>query len=114
MSLTISLIASCDLGGEKPLEIKVFTISITANLTGMAQAAGLYHCLWKPDEIHVNLAFDAIESLRAGLMRLKTSQKLYEQYDPPSGYGDYDNLMNVVEEYLKACLAYPNTFIRIS
>jgi hypothetical protein len=50
MSLTIFLSTEVDTGGKKPYCVDLFNINITHNLGIIANAIGLYYCLWRPEE----------------------------------------------------------------
>jgi hypothetical protein len=90
---------------------KVYTANITHNLTHMADVAGLYYPLWRPDEQGLDIASQLIEPLSKGLERLKAEPELFEAMNPENGWGDYDDLVDFVEEYLKACQKYPDATV---
>lgn len=86
----------------------VFDYNITHNLNRMADAAGLYNCLWRPDENGINTAKQLIEPLRQGLHLLKLNPEEYKKYNPENGWGSYEGLVTFVEKYLDACYKYPD------
>jgi hypothetical protein len=86
----------------------VFTRNITHNLNTMADAAGIYKHLWRPDEIGITKAEQLIEPLRAGLALLKSDPDRFRKFDSPNGWGIYDHFIPFVEEYLAACEANPD------
>lgn len=86
----------------------VFDYNITHNLNRMAEAAGLYDCLWRPDEHGIDTAKQLIEPLRQGLHLLKLNPEEYKKYNPENGWGSYEGLVTFVEEYLDACYKYPD------
>lgn len=48
---------------------EVFSRNITRNLTRMADAAGIYKHLWRPDEIKIDRAWQLVEPSRATTSR---------------------------------------------
>jgi len=95
-------------------EVSVYSANITHNLGAMATYAGLYDCLWRPDEHEMEYAHQIIAPLKKGLTLLVTDRKHYESFNPSNGWGDYDGLVSFVMEYLKACEEYPEAKIRVS
>jgi hypothetical protein len=91
-----------------------YSNNITHNLTRMAEAAGIYMALWRPDELGLTKAAQLIEPLRAGLQKLIERPELYQGFDPPNKWGNYQGLVSFVKNYLTACEAHPEAFIRIS
>lgn len=101
----------------RPLEFKevqVFDYNITHNLGSMANAAGIYKELWRPDEIPINRAGDLIKLLSSGLRRLKGNPDEYKKLNPPNVWGSYEGLVGFVESYLEACTKYPEAEIWVS
>lgn len=99
----------------KLVELTVFEYNITHNLNKMADAAGIYKELWRPDEIGITHAHQLIEPLTKGLAKLKSDPKKYKaHYNPSNGWGNYEGLVKFVESYLKAARANPNAKIGVS
>lgn len=92
----------------------LFSANITHNLGHMAHLAGLYQPLWRPDEEGIATARQLIEPLRVGLERLKASPDEFKVHNPPNGWGTYEGLVRFVEDYLVACIAYPEATVRVS
>ncbi len=69
MSLTVYLTTpKCPhCGREDPL----FDMSITHNLGNMADSAGIYRHIWRPEEIGIDKASQLIVPLETGLLELK-------------------------------------------
>jgi len=105
MSLDVSLI--------KVQSVEVYTRNITHNLTEMAEAAGIYHHLWRPEEIGITTAQQLIEPLQKGLEQLRTLPETYRQYNPSNGWGSYEGLIEFLEEYLAACEQYPDAKVEV-
>jgi hypothetical protein len=80
----------------------------------MAEAAGIYEHLWRPDEIKITKAKELIEPLRQGLHNLKSEPERYKKFNPENGWGSYDGLVKFVENYLNACYEYPDADVEVS
>jgi hypothetical protein len=92
----------------------VFDYNITHNLNTMAEEAGIYKHLWRPDEIDISRAEQLIEPLRAGLDLLESDPERFKKFNPSNGWGNYDGLIRFVEAYLHACEENPDAEIRVS
>lgn len=106
MSLDVYLMVT------KPTEI--FWRNITHNLGQMADKAGIYKELWRPEEVGITKAAQLIKPLELGLERLKSAPELYREMNPSNGWGDYDGLVEFVEQYLTACRNTPDATIEVS
>lgn len=91
-----------------------FDANITHNLTRMADAAGIYKHLWRPEEIGITKASQLIEPLRIGLELLQSDRKVFEIFNPENGWGSYDGLVKFVSNYLEACESYPEAEVYAS
>lgn len=89
----------------------VYSDNITHNLNTMADAAGIYEHLWRPDEIEITKAKELIEPLREGLHKLKLEPEKYKAFNPENGWGSYEGLVKFVEDYLNACYQYPEATV---
>lgn len=105
MSLDVSLIM------RQPTE--VFSANITHNLTEMAEAAGIYYHLWRPEEIGITKAEELISPLMKALVDMKKRPDFYKKFNPPNGWGSYDTFVPWIEEYLKACILNPSANIEV-
>ena len=94
-------------------DIEVYTANITHNLSEMANKAGIYKYLWRPEEINCNKARHLIQVLKIGLANLKNRPDYFKQFDSPDGWGLYVHFVPFVEEYLNACIKYPNAKIGV-
>lgn len=106
MSLDVSLVKI------QPTEI--YTRNITHNLNKMADAAGIYYHLWRPDEIGITTASQLIEPLETGLALLRSDPERFKAFNPSNGWGNYSRLVDFVAEYLEACKKDPDATIEIS
>ena len=93
---------------------KIYTANITHNLNVMAEAAGIYHHLWRPDEIGIVYASQLIEPLERALADLRARPDHYRQYNPDNGWGRYETFLQFVEFYLVACVSHPDATVEVS
>lgn len=96
----------------RPAEI--YSRNITHNLNRMADEAGIYKHLWRPDEIGITKASQLIEPLTTGLALLRSDPARFKAFNPANGWGDYDGLVSFVVEYLSACIANPDAEVTVS
>lgn len=87
---------------------KYYSRNITHNLNTMAEEAGIYKALWRPEEIDISKASQLIEPLKIGLELLKSDPKRFKKFNPENGWGNYENLVDFVRDYLEACKEYPD------
>ena len=92
---------------------EVFSTNITHNLGDMAVAAGIYEHLWHPEDLEIKKAGELIEPLRCGLQRLKDKPAWFKHFDSPNGWGTYKDFVPWLEEYLNACIAYPDAEVSV-
>jgi len=105
---------SLDVYLEKVQPCEIYWRNITHNLGGMAEAAGIYQHLWRPEEVGIRTAGQLIEPLKMGLARLLAEPETFRKYNAPNGWGKYENLVEFVRDYLTACEANPNALVRVS
>jgi hypothetical protein len=102
--------STVDIGGGD----EVYSSNITHNLNTMADAAGIYQHLWRPEEVQATKACDLIGPLADGLGILRADPEKFKKLNPENGWGDYEGLVEFVEKYLAACKANPDAMIRVS
>ena len=83
------------------------------NLTGMADAAGIYMHLWRPEELKITLASELIEPLRGDWLGWKPSPKI-GRTNAPNGWGKYEHFVPFVRNYLRACENSPTATVSVS
>lgn len=88
--------------------------NITHNLGEMANKAGVYYALWRPEERGWKKAKDIIPVLEKGLKKLVSNPEKFKSFNPDNGWGDYQGLVSFVENYLEACKSHPNSEIKVS
>jgi len=96
----------------KPCE--VFSRNIPHNLTGMADEAGIYGVLWRPEENGIKTAKDAIPILQEGLAKLIADPERFKKFNSPNRWGMYEHFVPFVRECLAACEAHPDATVRAS
>lgn len=89
----------------------VYASNITHNLGRMAEEAGIYQHLWRPEEIGVTTAGELIEPLERGLAALKAEPDLFRAFDAPNGWGRYEHFVPFVAQYLDACRENPDATV---
>lgn len=95
-------------------KVNIYDANITHNLNEMAEEAGIYKHLWRPDEIGITKASQLIEPLREGLGLLLADPDHFRQFNPENGWGDYHSLVDFVKSYLTACKENPNASVSVS
>lgn len=93
---------------------EVYSTNITHNLNKMADEAGIYKCLWHPEELNFTKAYQVIPSLSIGLAKLATEKGYYEKFDSPNGWGKWKDFVPFCAEYLQACKDNPEAEISTS
>ena len=116
MSLDVYLIED---SGEHPgsgiyIREEVYEANITHNLDEMAQAAGIYECVWRPREHGFVFAKDIVPTLKQGIDRLRESPDTFKVFDAENGWGTYEQFVPWLEHYLAACEQHPMAEIRVS
>jgi len=105
---------SLDVYLEEVKPTEVYGGNITHNLTKMAQEAGIYEALWRPDENYITEARHLIDPIEKGLAKLKADPEKFKKFNPENGWGNYENLVKFVERYLKACKEHPEASVGVS
>ena len=86
---------------------RLYSSNITHNLNRMAEAAGIYMHLWRPEEIGIDTAEQLIEPLAEGIRKLLANPKQMRTYNASNGWGMYEHFVPFVQEYLAACTEHP-------
>lgn len=120
MSLDVHLVGPpeqqpCHECGQ-PREVRddVYWANITHNLGRMAEAAGIYEALWRPEEIGITKAAQLVEPLEKGVELLKADPAKFQEYNPQNGWGNYAGFVPWIEKYLAACRENPDADVRVS
>ena len=81
--------------------------NITHNLGLMAEEAGIYRCLWRPEELEIHQAGQLVPLLTEGLRLLRSDPERFKKFNSSNGWGSYDGLVEFVAKYLEACEKWP-------
>lgn len=92
----------------------VFEANITHNLHVMADEAGIYKHLWRPEELGITKAGALIDPLREGLKQMVSDPARFRKHDAHNGWGTYDVFVPWIARYLEACIENPDADIRVS
>lgn len=120
MSLDIYFIdgeeeTTCHCCGATKMEPRtVADYNITHNLTTMADKAGLYESIWRPEENGITKANQLIPILQNGISMMEKDPSFFKQYDSKNKWGTYDQFVPWLREVLETCENYPNADIRVS
>jgi len=98
----------------EPQTVERYEANITHNLGRMADEAGIYKFLWRPEELGITKAGELIVPLELGLELLKQAPDRFEKFNSPNGWGMYEHFVPFVEKYLEACKAHPESTIHTS
>lgn len=93
---------------------EVYSANITHNLGSMAEEAGIYKHLWRPEEIGITKAAQLVEPLLDGLALMKADPPRFEKHNAKNGWGLYEHFVPWVENYLAACEENPTADVRVS
>ena len=92
----------------------VYDANITHNLNTMADKAGLYDVVWRPDENNIERAEQLIKPLEEGIAKLKADPEYFKGFNPENGWGTYEGLVDWLEKYLEACREWPKAKVEVS
>ena len=95
-------------------EENVYWVNITHNLTKMANKAGIYKAIWRPEEINAKKAKDIIKIIEKGLEDLRKKPEYFKQFNSSNGWGIYEDFDSFVEDYLKALKENPDAEIYVN
>ncbi len=105
---------SLDVYLEGPEGQELYWANITHNLNTMAGEAGIYECLWRPDEHGITHARQIIEPLEKGVSLLATQKERFEAFNAPNGWGKWENFLPWCAKYLQACRDNPDALVKVS
>jgi len=92
----------------------VFETNITHNLAQMADEAGVYSQLWRPDENGNPTAGELVGPLTKAIADMEARPEHYKQFNPPNGWGDYDTFLGWLHEVRDMCEEFPDAEIEAS
>ena len=86
---------------------QIFDSNITHNCNRMADAAGIYDCLWRAPENGFTHAGQLIEHLTKGIAAMKADPEKFIALEPENKWGTYRSFLPWLERLLEACEASP-------
>lgn len=98
----------------KPENEKLYSCNITHNLTKMADAAGIYEIVWRPEENNITSPSQLIDPLTKAIKDMENRSDYYKQFDASNSWGTYKDFLPWLKCYLNACIKYPNAKIDVS
>lgn len=93
---------------------EVYSANITHNLRQMAELAGIYKHLWRPEELGITKARELIEPLAIGLELMRREPERFEALNPDNDWGSYAGFVLWVQKYMDACCRYPDAGVHVS
>lgn len=105
--------------GAEPVTVlrshtRTFESNITHNLGTMAEEAGIYKHVWRPEELGITKAGELIEPLRKGIELMRSDPERFKRFNPENGWGNYDGFLYWLDEYLRACELYSDADVSVS
>jgi hypothetical protein len=92
----------------------VWEDNITHNLREMAQEAGIYMHVWRPEEIGITHAHQLIAPLEAAAELMRKDPARFEKHNPPNGWGSFTGFRVWLYGYIAACKQYPHAEVHAS
>lgn len=80
----------------------------------MAEEAGIYKHLWRPEEVNVKYAVDLIKPLEDAYMLLESEPERFKKHNPSNGWGHFYAFKDFIEKLIKACKEDPDAEIEVS
>lgn len=93
---------------------QLYSRNITHNLGRMAKEAGIYACLWHPEEVGITHARQMIEPLAAGVALMAIQKRRFDAFNSANGWGMWEHFLPFCADYLQACRDYPDALVRVS
>lgn len=103
-----------DIYFNKVRRVTVYQTNITHNLRDMAEAAGVYGVLWRPEENGIQAAGQLEEYLIKALDLLRADPERFREYDAPNGWGTYPDFVSWLEGLLRAVRENPDAEVEAS
>jgi len=110
MGLDFSIESKCSHCGH----IEYESFNITHNLGRMAAEAGVYKCLWRPEENGYDLTSEVVPILKEGIRLLEHDPEHFRALGSPNGWGTYDDFLRFLQSVLTACEINPDFVIKVS
>lgn len=95
-------------------EVPIWSRNITHNLGGMANEAGLYKLIWRPEENGISTAGQLIEPLEKGIADMEADPERFKRHNAENGWGMYEHFLPWLKDLLAACKANPGAAVEAS
>ena len=107
---------TCECGHchKKKSREELYSANITHNLGKMAAQAGIYCCLWRPEEDGLSKARDLIAPMKKGLELLESDPKRFSAFNAENNWGTYKDFVPWIRCYLDACIENPDADAEVS
>lgn len=92
----------------------LYQANITHNMCAMAENAGIYKALWRPEEIGITKALQLVKPLQDGIKLMKSDPDYFKKFNPSNGWGSYDIFISFIKQYHEACKQYPDADVSVS
>ncbi len=92
---------------------EVVNFNITHNLTTMAEKAGIYKILWRPQENGYFRAQDILPELKQGIHKMIKEADYFKQFEAENGWGTYNNFLPWLIDVYTACVENPESLISV-
>lgn len=102
---------SLDISLQQMQMVDVHSQNITHNLAAMADEAGIYKHLWRPEEIGIETAEQLILPLRAAIIRMAADPARFIRHNAENGWGTYYQFLPWLRELLEACEENPDATV---
>ncbi len=84
----VDCICECGYKHTKMERTCFYSANITHNLGDMAEEAGIYKHLWRPEEIGITKAVQLVEPLSKGLSFMKSDPERFKKFNAENGWGN--------------------------
>ena len=92
----------------------VYSTKLSRNLCEIATNVGLYRYLWKPNAVGIRAAKELIKPITSGLDKLKDQEETYINSEDEKVKNAYKEFIPLLENYLRACKMFPNSFVDVN
>lgn len=108
MSISIHLSIECDVGTKQPYGVGLYSGNMTHNVVPMWKKAKVYNAIYMSKD---KKAKDIIKELKIGLKHMSSNPYDYILLNPDNKWRSYEVALEFLEEFTKACIAYPKATI---
>jgi hypothetical protein len=88
--------------------------NISHDLIEMAEEAGIYEIVWRPEENGIETAVSLVLPLQIAISDMRENPAKYKALNASNGWGLYENFLPFLQVYLDACKKHPDAVISVS